>query len=68
MWGGVWAWGLISWPSARHSQAAVATTTVVAPTATPPEPAEEQEATDETEDSGVMLAKCGALINEHSRS
>ena len=43
-------------PSARHSQAAVATTTVVATAATPAEPAEEQEVTNETEDSGIMLA------------
>jgi hypothetical protein len=40
-------------PSARHSQAAVATTAVVATAATP---AEEEEVTDETEDSCVMLA------------
>ena len=43
-------------PSARHSQAAVATPTMVATAATPAEPAEEQEVTNETEDSGVMLA------------
>ena len=43
-------------PSARHSQAAVATTAVVATAAAPAEAAEEQEVIVETEDSGVMLA------------